>query len=86
MPSADLSIHDHQLPRITQMDAISVRSDVLFTNDKGETKTSVQKRSETALQKLMPALQSVLLPGETVLYIARAHSPLNMLEQITSAW
>jgi hypothetical protein len=86
VPSADLSIHDHQLPRITQTDAISVRSDVLFTNAKGEAKTSVQKRSETALQKLMPALQSVLLPGETILYIARAHSPLNMLEQITSAW
>jgi hypothetical protein len=63
-----------------------VRSDVLFTNDKGEVKAAVQKRNETALQKLMPALQTVLLPGETVLFIARAHSPLTPLEQITAAW
>lgn len=86
MPSADLSIHDHQLPRTTKIDAISVRSDVLFTNDKGEVKAAVQKRNETALQKLTPALQTVLLPGETVLFIARANSPLTPLEQITAAW
>jgi hypothetical protein len=86
VPSADLSIHDHQLPQITKIDAISVRSDVLFTNDKGEAKASIQKRSEAALRKLMPALQSVLLPEETVLYIARAYSPLTPLERLTAAW
>lgn len=86
MPSADLSIHDHQLPQIAKIDAISVRSDVLFTNHKGEAKASVQKRSQAALQRLMPPLQSILLPAETVLYVARAHSPLTLLEQITAAW
>jgi hypothetical protein len=86
VPSPDLSIHDHQLPQITKVDAISVRGDVLFTNDKGEAKASVQKRSEAALRKLMPPLQTILLPGEAVLYVARAHSPLTPLEQITAAW
>src|ERR1700751_4726633 len=81
-----MSIHDHQLPQITKVDAISVRGDVLFTNDKGEAKASVQKRSEAALRKLMPPPQTILLPGEAVLYVARAHSPLTPLEQITAAW
>ena len=86
MPPADLPIHDQQLPQIARIDALSVRNDVLLTNDKGQAKASVQKRSETALRKLMPALQSVLLPGETVLYIARANSPLTPLEAVTAAW
>jgi hypothetical protein len=86
VPSADLPIHDQQLPQIVKIDALSVRDDVFFTNDKGQAKASVQKRSETALRKLMPALQSVLLPGETILYIARANSPLTPLEAVTAAW
>jgi hypothetical protein len=86
VPSADLPIHDHRLPQTAKIDAISVRSDVLFTNEKGEDKRPVQKRSEGGLQKLMPALHSVLLPDETVLYIARANSPLSVLEQLTAAW
>jgi hypothetical protein len=86
MPSADLSIHGHQLPQVTKIEAVSLRTDVLFTNDKGEAKRSVEKRSETTLRKLVPALQNVLLPGETVLYVARAQSPLAPLEQITAAW
>jgi hypothetical protein len=68
------------------IDGISVRNDVLFTNNKGEDKGPIQKRSEKALQKLIPALQRVLLPAETLLYIARAQSPLTVLEQLTAAW
>ena len=75
MPAAELPIHDNRVAQNTKIDALSVRNDVLFTNEKGEDKRAVQKRSERALQKLMPALQSVLLPDETVLYIARASSP-----------
>jgi hypothetical protein len=86
VPDADLRIHDNQLVRTTNADGISVRQDVLFTNDKGEDKRQVQKRSERALQKLAPALQRVLLPEETVLYIAQARSPLSVVEQLTAAW
>ena len=86
MPAADLPIHDNKLARTATIDAISVRSDVLFTNDKGEDKPSIQNRSEKALQKLLPALQRMLLPAETVLYIARAQSPLTVLEQLTAGW
>ena len=86
MPTAELPIHDNRVAQSTKIDAVSVRSDVLFTNEKGEDKRPVQKRSERALRKLMPALQSVLLPDETVLYIARASSPLSILEQLTAAW
>ena len=65
MPTAELSIHDNRLPQTAKVDAISVRSDVLFTNEKGEDKRPVQKRNERGLQKLMPALQRVLLPDES---------------------
>jgi hypothetical protein len=86
MPAADLHIHDNQVARTTMIDGISVRNDVLFTNDKGEDKRQIQKLSEKSLQKLVPALQRVLLPTETVLYIAQARSPLTAMEQLTAAW
>ena len=86
MPAADLHIHDNQVARTTMIDGISVRNDVLFTNDKGEDKRQIQKRSEKALQKLVPALKRVLLPTETVLYLVQARSPLTALEQLTAAW
>jgi len=85
MPAADLHIHD-QVARTAIIGGISVRNDVLFTNDKGEDKRQIQKRSEKALQRLVPALQRVLLPTETVLYIAQARSPLTVVEQLTAAW
>jgi len=84
--SADLPIHDNRPAQNAMIDGISVRNDVLFTNDKGEDQRAIQKRSERALQKLVPALQRVLMPAETVLYIARAQSPLTVLEQLTAGW
>ena len=86
MPPADIRIHDNQLAQITSINGISVRNDVLYTNAKGEINSRIQKRSEKSLQKLQPALQRMLLPGETVLSVMRARSPLSLLEQMTAAW
>jgi hypothetical protein len=86
VPAAEMRIHDNQVVQAAKIGLVSVRNDVLFTNEKGQGKPSVQKRSEKALEKLMPALQSVLLPDETVLYVARANSPLTLLERLTAAW
>jgi Bacterial PH domain len=86
MPAADLRIHENQLVQATNVDGVSVRNDVLYTNDKGEESAGMRRRSEKTLQKLQPALQRILLPGETVLFAARARSPLSLLEQLTSAW
>ncbi len=68
------------------MDGISIRSDVLSTNDKGEEKKSAQKRTGKILQKLCPALQRILRPEEAVLYAMSARCPLSILEQVTAAW
>jgi hypothetical protein len=68
------------------LDGISVRSDVLSTNDKGEEKEPVRKRTAKTLQKLGPALQRILRPEEVVLYAMPARSPLSILEQLTAAW
>jgi hypothetical protein len=86
VPPADLHIHDHQLVRTTKTDGIPIRDDVLFTNDKGEENGRIQKRTEKTLQKLLPALQRLLLPDEAVLYVMPARSPLSILEQLTAAW
>jgi len=86
VPAADLRIHDNQVARTGNIDGMPVRNDVLFTNDKGEDKKQIQKRNERALQKLAPALRHVLVPAETVLYIAQARSPLTVVEQLTAAW
>ncbi len=86
MPAADLRIHDNQLVRITMLDGISTRSDVLSTNDRGEEKESVQKHAKKVLQKLCPPLQRILRPGEAVLFAMPARSPLSVVEQLTAAW
>lgn len=85
MPAADLRIHDSQLARTVMMDGIAVRGDVLATNDKGEDKESVQNRAGKILEKLRPALQRILQPGEVVLYASRGRSPLSLIEQLTAA-
>jgi hypothetical protein len=86
VPAADFHIHDNQLVCITKMEGIPVRNDVLFTNDRGEENGRIQKRSEKAMQKLLPALQRMMLPDETVLYVMLARSSLSILEQLTAAW
>lgn len=86
MPAADLPIHNTGPLRTVNADGISIRNDVLFTNDKGEENGRIQKRSEKALQKLRPALQRMLLPDEAVLFVMSARSPLTVVEQLTSAW
>jgi len=70
----------------TSADQIPLRTDVLFTNHKGEAKERVRKRKTKALEKLRPALLRTLQPGETLLYITEARSPLTILEQLTAAW
>jgi hypothetical protein len=86
MPAADFSIFNNQLPRTATLDGIAIRSDVLFANEKGEEKQSVQKRSEKLLSKLSPALQRILRSDEAVLHAMQARSPLSVLEQLTAAW
>jgi PH (Pleckstrin Homology) domain-containing protein len=86
MPAADLRIHGNQLGQTTKVDSISIRNDVLYTNYKGEENARIRKRSEKILQKLHPALQRMLLPDETVFYVARARSPLTVMERLTAAW
>lgn len=85
MPAADIRVHENQ-PVRTTLDGISVRTDVLFTNEKGEEKDSVRKRTEKAVRKLNPPLQRVLSPDEAVLYAMPARSPLSVVEQLTAAW
>lgn len=85
MPAADIRVHENQ-PVRTTADGISVRTDVLFTNEKGEEKDFVRKRTEKTLRKLNPALQRILSQDEAVLYAMPARSPLSILEQLTAAW
>jgi len=86
VPTADLRIHDNQLAQTTKVDGVSIRNDVLYTNSSGEEDAGIRKRSEKGLQKLHAALQRMLLPDEAVFYLARARSPLSILEQLTAAW
>jgi len=68
------------------MEGISIRNDVLFTNDKGEEDSRIQKRNDNSMQRLLPALRRLLLPDEAVFLVMPARSPLGILEQLTAAW
>jgi hypothetical protein len=84
--NADIAIHQQQFARIMPVSGINIREDVMFSNHKGQEKSSLRKRNLTALEKLRPALERFLQPNEVVLYIARGRTPLTMLEQLTSGW
>jgi hypothetical protein len=87
VPAPDFPVHNNNQPiQMTTAGDSPARSDVLFTNDKGEEKKRLRTRNEKIMEKLRPALQRVLLPDEAVLYVARAQSPLSILEQLTAAW
>ena len=86
MAKADISVHQQQLARVMSTGSISIREDVLFSNHKGEERSGIRKRNSKALEKLRPALERLLQPGEVVLYIARGRTPLSLLEQLTSGW
>ena len=86
MAKPDISIHQQQLARVMPSGSISVREDVLFSNHKGDERSGIRKRNTKALEKLRPALERLLQPGEAVLYIARGRTPLTVLEQLTSGW
>lgn len=86
MAKADISIHQQQLARLLPSGSFSVREDVLFSNHKGDERSGIRKRNSKALEKLRPALERLLQPGEAVLYIARGRTPLSVLEQLTAGW
>src|SRR5438094_9110510 len=86
MPRADLAIYETQPPMSSNLEGLSVRNDVMYTNHKGEEKARIRKRQEKLLRKLKPALQRVLVPEESILFIARAQSPLSMVEHLTEGW
>jgi hypothetical protein len=86
LAKADISIHQQQLARVMPSGSFSVREDVFFSNHKGDERSGIRKRNTKALEKLRPALERLLEPGEVVLYIARGGTPLTLLEQLTAGW
>jgi hypothetical protein len=86
MPRADVPIHPNRVSRIVNTEGVGVREDVLYTDPTGEEKAGIRKRNEKQVRKLVPALQRVLQPDETVLFVTQAHCPLSLLEQLTAAW
>ncbi len=76
-------IHPNQAPRTNNIEGVSVREDLLFTDAKGQEKANLRKDGEKSLDRLKEILPRMLEPGETVLYIAPAVAPLTALEQLT---
>lgn len=86
MPPSDFAVYPQQMPRLITTDGISVREDLLYTDQNGVEKPAVRKRNQKQLRRLAPALRSILLPDESVLLLAPARSPLTLLEQLTAGW
>lgn len=86
MPRADVPIHPNHTPRIVNTEGVGVREDVLYTDSTGEEYAGIRERNEKQVRKLVPALQRILQPDETVLFVTQARSPLAVLEQLTAAW
>ncbi len=87
MPNQDLPIHATQLPRVTTVDGVPLREDVLFTNQKGEPDERRKKRALEALSSLREILPSLLEKDETVLYVVKTcQAPMGSLEQFLLGW
>ncbi|HKM80250.1 MAG TPA: hypothetical protein VJY15_04750 [Candidatus Acidoferrum sp.] len=87
MPNQDIPIHATQLPRVTTVDGVQLREDVLFTNQKGEPDEGRRKRAIEALSSLREILPSLLEKDETVLYVVgTCQAPMGSLEQFLLGW
>jgi hypothetical protein len=86
MAAKDVQVHSHPLPRLSTHLSAAIREDTLYTNDKGEEKSGIQKRNQKAIEQLQEALPKLLQSDEAVLYIARCDAPASFGEQFTLGW
>jgi len=86
MANPDISVHPNQMQRLASLNGLRIREDVAYTNYGGEEHGGTLKRASKILDKLGPALQRILAPDETVLYVARMQAPTSLLEQLTMGW
>ena len=49
MPNPDVPVYQTRAPRVTTIDGVQVREDVLFTDEKGEPDERRQRRATEAL-------------------------------------
>lgn len=65
---------------------LPVDGESCFTNAKGQSKRSIERRARKILDKTAPVLGAVLEEGEVIRYVAPASSPYSLLELLTTGW
>lgn len=82
MPKPDLLIHPDAMPQvIPDPSGLQLRTDVLYTNFRGEEKRGQRKSADKILAKLRDPLLRLLQKDEAVLFVCRAQAPLGALEE-----
>ena len=79
-------VYDNQMPRVTTVDWVQLREDVVFTDAKGRDSNSIRKRTQKQLAFLREPLQRLLGPDEAILCVMRCNSPISELERFTGGW
>jgi len=79
-------VYDTQMPRLSTIEGLQVREDIVFTDAKGRDSTGARKRSDKQLTFLREPLQRLLGPEEAILCVFRCNSPISDLERFTGGW
>lgn len=83
MIAALLRIHPEVQPCLISLAGVPIRSDVLYTNAKGQEKENVRKRAERNINQLQYVLRRVLDREEAVLYVTRCEVRPSLIDQFT---
>jgi hypothetical protein len=65
---------------------VRVNYAVCFSDSKGQSKSSVEKKQTKLLASVTPFLQPILEPEEEILYVAESVTPYSLLEFFTTGW
>lgn len=86
MAAIDQPVHPGKSAQRVDRSGLTVREDTLYSDAKGNEKSSVRKRAESVLERMGEFLRRVVEPDEAIFYIARAQVMPGVLEQLFMGW
>jgi hypothetical protein len=86
MAAIDQPVHPGKAAQCVDRGGLSVREDTLYSDAKGNEKSSVRKRAESVIERMGDFLRRVMEPDEAIFYIARAQVMPGVLEQLFMGW
>lgn len=86
MAAIDQPVHPGKTAQRMDKNGLTVREDTLYTDAKGNEKSSIRKRAESVVERMGEFLRRMMEPDEAIFYVARAQLMPGVLEQLFMGW